>query len=94
VPLSPSFTFGLLTATLYGAIAHLLLGGNGRRLLFLILASWVGFAIGQAVGDVMDITVMAVGPTNLFAASLGSLLGIATTAILTARPSSQADRGR
>lgn len=90
--LSPSFTFGLLTATLLGAIAHLLLGGNGRRLLFLILASWIGFAIGQAVGDVMDITMLAVGPTNLFAASLGSLLAIVTTAILTARPSSQSGR--
>ncbi len=87
--LSPSFTFGLLIATLYGALAHLILGGDGRRLLAFIAASWTGFAIGQGVGEVMDIRVLAIGPTNMLTASLGALLAVATVTVLSAprRPS-------
>lgn len=82
--LSPSLTFGLLVATLYGALAHLILGGDGRRLLAFIVASWIGFAIGQGVGEVMVIRVLAIGPTNMLAASLGALLAVATVAVLSA----------
>ncbi len=80
--MSPSFTFGLLLATFYGALAHLILGGGGRRLLFYILAAWVGFALGQAIGEVMEIQILAIGPTNVLAATLGSVVALATTAVL------------
>ena len=83
--LSPSFTFDIMLATLYGALAHLILGGNGRRLVVLIVASWIGFGIGQAVGQVMDIRVLALGPTNIVPATLGSLIALISTTILSAR---------
>ncbi len=74
-----------MLATLYGAMAHLILGGDGRRLVFFILAAWVGFAIGQAAGQVMNIRVLAIGPTNTLTATLGSLIALVTTAVLSAR---------
>lgn len=82
--LSPAFTFGILIATLYGLFTHLLFGGDGRRLVATIVAGWVGFAIGQAVGQVMDIQVLALGPINLLSASLGALLATCATAFLSA----------
>jgi hypothetical protein len=83
--LSPSFTLGVLLATLYGAIAHLILGGNGRRLLFFIAASWIGFAIGQGAGRVLQIRILAIGPTSLLPATLGSLIALVAAVVLSAR---------
>ena len=83
--LSPTLVFGALLSTLYGALAHLLLGGGGKRLVAYVVAAWVGFAAGQAIGDVMHITALAVGPTNLLAATLGAVVAIAATAVLSGR---------
>jgi hypothetical protein len=70
---SPSLTFGLLLGALCGAVVHLIFGGGGRLLLLYIVAAWIGFAIGQAVGDVMGIRILAVGPTNVLTGILGAL---------------------
>jgi hypothetical protein len=85
VTLTPSFTFGILLGALYGALGHLIIGGNVRRLIALILAAWIGFAIGQAAGQVMDIRALAVGSVNVLSASLGSLIAVAAAAVLSAR---------
>jgi len=85
VILSPSFAFGLMLATLYGALAHLILGGNGRRLLFYLFASWIGFAIGQGAGRVLQIRILAIGPTSIIPATLGSLIALAAAVFLSAR---------
>jgi hypothetical protein len=74
-----------MLATLYGAFAHLVLGGRGREFVSYILAAWIGFAIGQAFGNVMDIRVLAIGTTNTMAATLGSLVALATLAFLANR---------
>jgi len=69
-------------------MAHLVLGGDGRRLAVLIVAGWVGFAIGQAIGQIMEIHVLAVGPLNLFTASLGTLIATLTSGLLAVRRTS------
>jgi hypothetical protein len=53
---------------------HLIFGGRGRLLVAYILAAWIGFAIGQAVGDVMSIRALVVGPTNVLPGVIGALL--------------------
>ena len=83
--LSPSFAFGVLLATLYGALAHIILGGNGRRLAFFLIASWLGFALGQGVGQVLQIRILSIGPTNVLPATLGSIIALITAVILSAR---------
>jgi uncharacterized membrane protein YeaQ/YmgE (transglycosylase-associated protein family) len=77
--ISPAFTSGILIATFYGALTHLIFGGDGRRLAATVVAGWIGFAIGQAIGQVMAIRVLALGPINLLSATVGAL--VATTAI-------------
>ncbi len=80
--LSPAFVFSMLLATLYGALMHFIFGGNGRRLFSLILAAWIGFAIGQAVGRVLDIRPLAIGVVNILGGSVGALISIVIALIL------------
>ncbi len=80
--ISPGLTFGVILATLYGACAHLLLGGDGRRLLFNILAAALGFGLGQAAGQVMSIHALSIGPINLLAGTLGSWIALGALALL------------
>jgi len=87
----PSTTFSLLLAVLYGALAHLITGGPGRQLVVYIIASCVGFAIGQGVGVVMDIKILAIGPANLLPATLGSVIALATTILLSSRKPAEKD---
>jgi uncharacterized membrane protein YeaQ/YmgE (transglycosylase-associated protein family) len=82
--LSPAFTSGILIATMYGLLAHLIFGGDGRRLVAMLVAGWVGFAIGQAIGQIMDIRVLALGPINLLSASFGAVVATISTAFLAA----------
>lgn len=84
---SPSFVFGLLLATFYGTLAHLIFGGGGRSLLFYVLAAWIGFGIGHAVGQVMGIRILLVGPVNVLSGTLGTLIAVVTTAVLSSHRS-------
>jgi hypothetical protein len=59
--LSPAFTVGAILATLYGATVHMILGGDGRRLAATIVAAWVGFWIGLAIAQIMELHVMSLG---------------------------------
>lgn len=83
--ISPAFVFGLLLATFYGALAHLILGGRGRRLILFLVASWLGFALGEGLGDVLGITILSIGPTNVLTATFGSLIALLAAGILTGR---------
>ncbi len=82
---SPALTFGLLLATLYGALTHLIIGGSGRILLLYILTSWVGFAIGQATGRVMGIHIWAIGAIGVITGTLGSAIALTTAVLLSGR---------
>ncbi len=82
---SPAFTFGLIVATIIGALTHLLLGGDSRRLIALIIAGWVGFAIGQGIGQIFAIRLLAIGPLNMLSASLGAFLATISMSILSAQ---------
>jgi hypothetical protein len=90
---SPAFVFGLLLAMFYGALAHLIFGGGGRSLLFFILAAWTGFAVGHAVGQVMGIHILLIGPINILTGTLGALIAVVTTAILSSRQTVDSHEG-
>lgn len=83
--LSPPFAFGLALATFYGLLTHLVTGGDLRILAIYVTSSWVGFGIGQSVGQIMGITVLAVGQIYPLPATFGSLIALITAAILSAR---------
>ncbi len=87
--ISPPFTFGIAVATLFGTLAHLILNGNGRRLLAYIFAAWVGFGVGQAAGQVMNIRLWSIGELNMLTAGIGALIAIITAVILSPRSQSE-----
>ena len=66
------FVLGFLLATAYGAGFHLLIGGPGKHIIIYILASWLGFAVGHFVGDLLNIEFLKLGALHLLTASIGS----------------------
>jgi hypothetical protein len=70
----PSALLGVLIATLYAAIFHLWRGGGFGRLILYVILAWVGFWVGQVIGNQLEWTFASVGPLRLGAATLSSLL--------------------
>ena len=84
----PTLTFGFVIATLMGASFHLVFGGDARRLAMLLLAGWLGFALGQLVGDILNIRlleVMNIGPLNIIPAVIGAVFALIFTLVVTAK---------
>ncbi len=80
---SPSVVFGFILATFYGAIFHLLLGGDARRLALFLLAGWIGFTLGHVFGIIIGVNVLTVGSLRLFSATLGAWLALLAARFLT-----------
>ncbi|MCB9435937.1 MAG: hypothetical protein H6673_02970 [Anaerolineales bacterium] len=80
---SPSLALGAIFATLYGALFHLISGGDARRLALFFLASWIGFALGHITGDLLNANIWNYGPLNVFNATIGAIIALAVAWILT-----------
>ena len=63
---------GFVLATAYGAGFHLLQGGPARRVVLYVLAAWLGFALGQLIGDWLNIEIFLLGAVHLLPASIGA----------------------
>jgi hypothetical protein len=70
----PTLLLAVVLATLYGAGFHLAFGGGSQRLLFYLVAGWVGFAIGHFAGAWFSLPVGAIGALNAGTATLASAL--------------------
>jgi hypothetical protein len=81
---SPAIVFSFLLATLYGSVFHWVVGGDARRLALLLLASWLGFTLGQALGE--GLALWRIGTVNMMSASLGAVLALWLTWWFTRRP--------
>ncbi|MCY4526606.1 MAG: hypothetical protein OXB89_08345 [Anaerolineaceae bacterium] len=79
----PVFTFGFILATLHGAIFHIVVGGDVRRLALFMLAAWAGFALGQLMAISLDLSVLLVGEIHLGPASLCALVALVLVHLLT-----------
>ncbi|MBL8154243.1 MAG: hypothetical protein JNM70_08675 [Anaerolineae bacterium] len=80
---APTLVFGFILATLLGAVFHLIMGGDVRRLALFLLAGWIGFAIGQLIGVIADIDLLRVGTLRAFSAGLGAIITLILTHFLT-----------
>ena len=80
--MAPSLVFAALLSTACGLIFHILRGGNLIRLSVLLIAAWIGFAIGQLIGSLTDWPLLRVGEVYVLQGVIGSLIAI----ILTGRP--------
>jgi hypothetical protein len=70
----PSIILGFFISSLYGAIFHLWRGGDGGKLFLYLIFSWIGFWLGQIVGDRLSLTFASLGPLHLGVATLGSII--------------------
>jgi hypothetical protein len=83
--IATGLVLGFLLSTIYGAVFHLLLGGPPRKLLLYVVASWVGFAAGHFIGDLLGIEALKLGAIHLLAASVGSWIALILSWILSGR---------
>ena len=79
----PTTTFGFIIATLFGALFHLIMGGDARRLALFLLAGWVGFGLGQLLGAVFGINILNIGTLRIFSASVGVVIALFVAHFLT-----------
>ena len=70
----PTLLLGFILSTLYGALFHLWRGGNAGRLLLYLILSWIGFWLGQFIGDLLNITFDNFGQLHIVLASMSSLI--------------------
>lgn len=70
----PAYIFAFLSASLLGALYHLVRGGGLGRLFLYLLFSWLGFALGHLVGIWQEWILLPIGQLNLGISILGSLI--------------------
>jgi uncharacterized membrane protein YeaQ/YmgE (transglycosylase-associated protein family) len=81
----PVLTLAFIISTLLGAGAHLLVGGDAKRLASLLIAGWIGFAFGQIIGVLFQLNVFSFGVLKMLPGVVGSLTAIALVIVLTTR---------
>jgi uncharacterized membrane protein YeaQ/YmgE (transglycosylase-associated protein family) len=69
-----SILMGIIISSIYGAVFHLIVSGNLGRLLLYILLAWIGFWIGQIVGNHFGWTFLSLGVLRLGTATIGSVV--------------------
>jgi len=72
--LSPPLILSLIIASAYAAFFNLWQGGSARDLLIYLLACWLGFAIGELVGDFVGLDILMIGEIHILEGTFGSLL--------------------
>ena len=65
VLLSPSLVFSFLLASLYGAVFHFIWGRRWRDLAVYWVVAVVGFGIGQALFDFLEISIYMIGQVRV-----------------------------
>jgi hypothetical protein len=82
---SPTTTLGFILATLFGALFHLIMGGDARRLALFLLAAWVGFGLGHVLGTILGINILNIGTLRIVTAALGALVALFVAHFLTSK---------
>ncbi len=88
----PTFVFAFIIATLFGAIYHLVVGGDARRLAVFLLVGWIGFAVGHIAGGILDIRIFDIGRLHIVPAAVGALFALIIATVLNARRGNQLRR--
>ncbi len=70
----PSAILGLLVALLLGALFHVAVDGGPARLLLYMVLSVIGFAAGAWMALARGWIVLRIGPLDVGAAAIGSVL--------------------
>lgn len=69
-----SFFLGMVIASIFGCGFHFWHGGGFKWLVFFNLLAWVGFWLGHLVGNLIQFKFLPLGPINLGAAIIGTMI--------------------
>jgi thiamine transporter ThiT len=72
--MSPALLLSALIASIYAALFHLWRGQTFRELPLYLIASALGFTLGQLAGSLFGLDIFTIGPIHVIEASLGSWL--------------------
>jgi uncharacterized membrane protein len=70
----PALILGLIIASLYGALYHLVRDGGFWRLVLYLVLSWIGFAAGHSLATWLGWMFLPIGEVNVGPATIGSLV--------------------
>jgi ABC-type antimicrobial peptide transport system permease subunit len=85
----PNFTFAFIVATLWGAVFHVVVGGDARRLTLFLLAGWIGFLLGQMTGNSLGVQFFTIGELHIVPASIGALIALLIAYIISSNRTSR-----
>ncbi len=89
---NPVFAFACIMATMYGLAFYVLTGGDARRLVLFVVTSWVGFLLGQYIGDSFSLDNLRIGTIHLLPATVAAFALLCFAHIVTSRPSTPVTR--
>ena len=89
---NPIIVFAFIIATMFGLAFHVVMGGDARRMVLFIITSWLGFLLGQFVGNQIEFALLKIGVVHLLPASVGALGMLIFAHILTAEPTTPVSR--
>lgn len=72
--LSPPFVLSVLLSTMLATLFNLWQGGSARDLALYLIAGWLGFVVGELLGDWMGLDVFMVGEVHVAEAILACVL--------------------
>lgn len=81
--LQPGLLLGLLLSAGYAALFHLWNGRSLGQLMLYLVASLIGFAVGQAIGAFTEIPFLQIGQIHTVEATVGAWLGLIAAWLLT-----------
>ena len=73
---SPVLLVGATLATLWAALFHLLLGRKLTDLILYWVVGLIGFAVGQAMADILQLRWLLVGQVHVVEGSLACWIGM------------------
>ncbi len=76
VLLSPALILAAVLSTAYAAFFHLWRRGDKTALQNYTMASWVGFAVGHVVGDIVGIHWLQVGHLSVLNGTIGAIVSL------------------
>ncbi len=68
--LSPPFVLSVILSTALAALFNLWQGGSPRDLAIYLVAGWLGFAVGELLGDWLGLNLLMVGQVHVAEAGL------------------------
>lgn len=80
----PTVTFAFILATILGALFHLIVGGDARRLALFLLSGWIGFSLGHVLGGILGIDILPIGSLHIVTAGFGAVVALVVARFLTA----------